>query len=396
MSGTRSKTSLFNAEFIEKYIHLFLIDIDAYLISKDGLSKFETLEHGFSNAFLRAYIAAFSTPIFRKITNKFPRDIHTLSVSHMPDKTPGQFRTGAGAFDVRAMSTNPMRKLTNPGASVEGVKEFIDYWLINEEKPFHMLIFRPNQSQQNKLMYVMRPANNKKDKIYFCQMRGSAMVSQEVYSHEKHYPFIEKLLGNFFEYTLHIQTQLFESTSAETYQMKYKDRLQKLCDEYNKSILLASNREDKIRCIITYVQRCIQLHPFFDGNTRTGYIQLNRLLHEEGLSFSLMINPNRLDCFSIEELITIVKFGQDNFIKLCRGIIPDFTDESHKEAISRDSTGVFPDNVPVSKDLLAAFVNIVLMANYKKIHSPFLITHYDSDIQYKESDFKSIRRLPDC
>jgi Fic family protein len=106
-----------------------------------------------------------------------------------------------------------------------------------------------------------------------------------------------------------------------------KNRLDKICDEYNKEINDATNTNDKISIICKTIQRIEQLHPFKDGNMRTCYILLNRLLHEEEMPFTLLINPNRFDGFTLNELTSFVIEGQSRYLKLITQGIVDLTDD---------------------------------------------------------------------
>lgn len=59
-----------------------------------------------------------------------------------------------------------------------------------------------------------------------------------------------------------------------------------------------------------------QLHPFIDGNIRTCYIMLNRLLDHYHLGKTILTNPNRFDMFSLDELTKDVEEGQRNYCRL--------------------------------------------------------------------------------
>ena len=55
-------------------------------------------------------------------------------------------------------------------------------------------------------------------------------------------------------------------------------------------------------------------HLFSDGNARTyGFVVINKLLIDAGLSPTILENPNHLDGFSIEEIVQEIREGQGRF-----------------------------------------------------------------------------------
>ncbi|MDR3476790.1 MAG: Fic family protein [Gammaproteobacteria bacterium] len=382
------RTIPLNKEFVEKFAYLFLVDVDALLFTQKDLADFESFEKNYTEALLQAYIAAFSTPIFRMITSDFAKKLHAVAMNHMPEKTPGQFRAGAGAFAVRATSTNPRLKLSNPASSVAGIKEFINYWFIETDEPMHILIFQP--TNPSKPTYLLQAAHNKSEReITWVTMLGGKVVDAEKFSFEKHFPFIEKLLSDWSLYTPNIQTNLAdENSSPKIYAEKYEASLKKLCNEYNQQILAAKTSNDKLKSIITYVQHSVQLHCFFDGNTRLGCLMLNRLLHEEWLSCALLINPNRIECFSVSELMIIVKHGQQAFKQFCENTLPLFKDASHKENITAElCAAVKSESLPAKAETIEQFIRHYLAANYYRAYPPFLVRHFDKSVDYTNNDF---------
>jgi hypothetical protein len=70
----------------------------------------------------------------------------------------------------------------------------------------------------------------------------------------------------------------------------------------------------KLRAIVRCCQDLEQAHLFQDANCRTvGFMVLNKLLLQNGLDPVILDNPNRLDGFSEEQLITFVREGQAKF-----------------------------------------------------------------------------------
>ena len=69
-----------------------------------------------------------------------------------------------------------------------------------------------------------------------------------------------------------------------------------------------------LRAIAACCQDLEQLHPFPDGNARTiGVLVLNKLLLEQGLPPAALADANRLDAFSVEEVVREIEVGQERF-----------------------------------------------------------------------------------
>lgn len=94
--------------------------------------------------------------------------------------------------------------------------------------------------------------------------------------------------------------------------------LQKVFDEFDADIRIAMTEDQKIYAIAKQIQHIAQAHPFDDGNIRTAYIALNKLLKDYGLRLSILIDPNRLDCCDLKLIVDMIKEGQDIYTNLVR------------------------------------------------------------------------------
>lgn len=83
----------------------------------------------------------------------------------------------------------------------------------------------------------------------------------------------------------------------------------KLLESYNHAIKRAESAEEKLDVIVSHVQELERIHPFADGNGRTSYILLQRLLIQNGFLPTIMANPNHLDGFDKHSVITEIKQG---------------------------------------------------------------------------------------
>lgn len=111
-----------------------------------------------------------------------------------------------------------------------------------------------------------------------------------------------------------------------------------IIEEYTKNFIQRfevvrneGNVDEVIRTIVDYVQRCEQLHPFPDGNSRTFVNTLMcYCLMQAGLPPVIFDKPAVVDGHSIDEITAIVKEGCINTLRLIDGE-DGFHGFSHKE-----------------------------------------------------------------
>lgn len=91
---------------------------------------------------------------------------------------------------------------------------------------------------------------------------------------------------------------------------EYLEELAKaICDQYNKSICLATTGDERLRAIATLVKDIEHLHPFHDVNGRTSTILLQRLLIQNGFLPAMLFDPNQIDGYDLNSLIMAIKSG---------------------------------------------------------------------------------------
>lgn len=96
------------------------------------------------------------------------------------------------------------------------------------------------------------------------------------------------------------------------------DRANHYLDCYKKNIDQAKTIDEKLEVIVTLVKHLHQFHLFWDGNGRTFcFFLLNRLLIQENLTPTIVEDPSYFTGWSVEELVTQVKEGQQRFLSLC-------------------------------------------------------------------------------
>jgi hypothetical protein len=88
----------------------------------------------------------------------------------------------------------------------------------------------------------------------------------------------------------------------------------KIIEHYNNAQSIATEENTKLTNIIELVTSLERIHPYKDFNCRTFCVLiLNRELIKHDFSASIMEDPNVFDYMLVEELITRIKDGQENF-----------------------------------------------------------------------------------
>lgn len=93
-----------------------------------------------------------------------------------------------------------------------------------------------------------------------------------------------------------------------------------------------NSEQEKLFAIAGICQDLDQLHLFVDGNIRTtGILLVNKLLIENGISPTVMRDVNQLDCLSREEIVDLIREGQNFFenLKKCNQFDNQVVHSSH-------------------------------------------------------------------
>lgn len=105
------------------------------------------------------------------------------------------------------------------------------------------------------------------------------------------------------------------------------DWAQKAIREFNEQIPTAKYTAQKIDLIDRLTHEIEILHLFLDVNCRTAYLIMNQLLLNNGIMWSILYNPNRMDAYSAKERQHEIKTGIQRFQYLCNR--PSFVDYNH-------------------------------------------------------------------
>jgi len=275
--------------------------------------KYEEDEPGFAAPFLTAYIDALTDQAEHGLSHDLIQRIHRLSTSHLPEATPGQYRVSGGNFNINISSeemTHATFHAPDYSATVKGIQAFIDYWLdTTKEYTTHTLV-SSNKTHPTS-GYFIKNQNGRLIMASVIDRHASHRVFD--LSKKKDKQWLEALIRN-PEYQHAIETM----TDVEDgkIQILIQDIMNNIIRDFQVNILETNSDDEKIRIIATCVQRIAQCHPFHDGNTRTCYILLNKLLQYYALPLTLLNNPNYFDCCDMDYLVHAIKQGQTTLIAL--------------------------------------------------------------------------------
>ncbi len=93
-----------------------------------------------------------------------------------------------------------------------------------------------------------------------------------------------------------------------------RNRISASCDKYYHAIQAADSNDSKLTAIIAFAKDLEVNHYFSDANCRTTVcLVMNKLLIENGFCPAIHENPNRVDGYSVKELLGEVKNGMEKF-----------------------------------------------------------------------------------
>lgn len=284
---------------VRNFLYLFFIDI--YKIRFDQLFKaHEEKEPGYAKSWMNAYIYAFGTPK-QALTSNFINNIHSKCMAFKETSNYTGYKTKGTSIDIFSFITKDSNGNFEDdlaySATANGLLEFITYWFFNQTAPVHKLSFVKNDTT------ICIDANK------WSTYENEKLVKERIFDLSKDSSELYEL---FIDVTYTMKIDSFTNVAQSECLSKIHEMMEKeVVQSYNKSIATADTDDQKIKVIVTHVQRIAQLHPYEDGNIRTCYVLLNKLLKDNGLSLTLFLNPNRLNCCSVDELTTMVKDGQE-------------------------------------------------------------------------------------
>lgn len=305
-----------NYETLAQFAYLFVTDLTRVPYGHT-YETYEKEEKGYAECWLKAYIEAFNMPMDGQLTHERIKKIHEIAMDFQKDGFSGKYKNQPNNFLISPnilidRRNNQLFPNFHYSASKEGIEEFLEYWMISSPHGSTHLFGFFNQKTGEALGF--RRSNE----------GGLEMMKVNSYqdpSREFHKTSFEDAVKN----TMYIFAQDFEcmiDSMIEVPEEKIHDKvtqtMKRIMDTYHEEMrnLDQGDSDKKIQIIAKTIQRITQLHPFCDGNIRTCYILLNKLLRDHGLPLTLLINPNRFDCCSVKELVEMIKEGQLNFSRL--------------------------------------------------------------------------------
>jgi hypothetical protein len=110
--------------------------------------------------------------------------------------------------------------------------------------------------------------------------------------------------------------------SPQEIAQRCNDHTQRIIYAYDTDIAIAKqipeNDPSRETAILTAVAKCCQdldqYHFFTDGTIRTAaFLSMNKLLLQMGLSPTILHDPNVLDMYSVEQIVALIRAGQNTF-----------------------------------------------------------------------------------
>ena len=304
----KNKSEIAVSKNLIDFIYLFLTDLVRIPLTHDYKS-YTVSEPGYGACMLRAYIAAFNSPGTGQMSESLIKSIHKEAMSFMLDSNPGQYRNNHNHLTVYPYNMYKANVLEayNPiyGLTKEGLKDFIHYWFNPMSDPVQYIVCEKKVDSIVTEGYFFC-ADRNGVKVHTFNANGCIIAPQRLNFEQAEKRIFE--LASQFEFTCVINP--FYNEPQEKVQELTAKHMKKIINEFNTEIMNAHNSDEKITIIAKHIQRIDQLHPFLDGNIRTCYILLNKLLRDHGLSLSLLMNPNRLDVCSLDQVVEMIKQGQ--------------------------------------------------------------------------------------
>ena len=316
------------SRFIKNFIFLFLIDPAKLYAYNKQPADYEAEEPGYLSGMLKGYKTAWEKDINREINHDLLLSIHSQVLGHVAHRHPGHYKIAPNHNPILTNS-NPKLKPKNcrPNASVQGIREFIKTWMIDASPNIHEMIFQFRGtaypvleksfqfvSDDGRLEIISsvkrKGAPTTLLKAPYEPLRDSLRIEHALDNSGSEYLASGPMPGDFSLCYVNMMAKYSEPNDTVRFCEVMRAHLDSVFLSYNSAIKQASSVDEKLAIIAKHVQLISQIHPFEDGNTRTCYVLLNRLLMEEGLDITLLADPNRLDFFSVHEIVGLIKEGQ--------------------------------------------------------------------------------------
>ncbi|MFA5959981.1 MAG: hypothetical protein WC785_05645 [Tatlockia sp.] len=243
----------------------------------------------------------------------------------------------------------------NPNITWAGFKELMQNLLINTKKPAHYVHFKGISERLGENIYILpyhpflKTLSGLNKKVVIMTIMNDRLTGCAVYDSEENDRQLQWALSHmsfeaYLNSTPEDQPQL-SAYSPDKIDEFIQQEIDELCLRYNTKIKEATSQDEKILVIVQYIQLIYQLMPFDKNYSSVFYLLLNRLLHEEKMPLTLLLDSNRLFAFGSDELLDLIKKGQANYLKLLQGQKVSFLEE-----FTIYDPEITPDKIAISLD----------------------------------------------
>lgn len=305
------------------YLYLFITDI-SQLPQVESFSNYESQEPGYARPFLEAYQYAFKQPKNIPLDPNLFKRVNAIATQHLPGTQHGEYRDDSGSFSIVSEvlvneSDKPQNFVPTYSLTENGIREFIEYWLLNKNtQNFLSISFGSKPEFPDKFGFYIGMLPNYEELAWVEFKPHRVRPTIIPFDMDKHFPIIQHVIRD-YAYTITIDSM----PSSKHPRIETERQMHVLTECYQKEITDARSKDEKIIAIARYIQHIEQLHPFMDGNIRTCYIMLNKLLKDHGLPLSILYNPNKMDCCDLDTVVKMIKEGQKIYLRMLNNEDPE-------------------------------------------------------------------------
>jgi hypothetical protein len=191
------------------------------------------------------------------------------------------------AFPVFMPRLPSLRNRADTTLTVDGAREICAVWLNETESNYN-----PYQ-----LYASLRSSVTGANEIY--------IVTDDNFSQLHGFETFERFM------IIALPTQITLHECLDFHIANYHQAIQEAGDNYMQ----------KLQAICKFLSTLERVHPFNDGNCRTVYFLLQKLLIDNNFPPSVLENPNIFDGFSVNELVEKVVLGMDRFASCFPNVI---------------------------------------------------------------------------
>ncbi len=365
---------------------LFRLFIDGRLQSKyDGWRGYENMESGSTQSMLNAFSFMIDNFELNNALNaNYILKLHKIAMFNVKTKN---IKSSPG--DLRYLNSGmPFFKKST---TLEHIQEVLDLRYNDNTIVFNTPKFKKKAEELNA------------DELF------SYLQKENKLNYKPWYPNITQEMQD----ALDGQHSLSEFYESKNYiQIKFANQIDKIVKEFNDSIKISDNENEKIYIISKIVRNLELLHPFPDGNCRVfANVLLNHLLLYYGIYPSLLNNPNLDGECSYEQFSDEIKLGIKNTKTLLK--IPsakvfnysiDSASKSDKEKFSNMSKELITkiqnyDSLYLTLDILELittkkwvnynkYINLKGIGSHTTVQENFLYYCFTKDWKKDNKDIK--------